>query len=176
MGFPWRGKVGSETREQRRPDAIGRCSHDLWGGKWNALAWYADRCELWDVSFEEHSQVGRQIEDKVLRDSVPDKRARELAIEKIRRLYAAPKQHHGERTVVLPGRPKESLGLGMGSVDLLGPNSESPSSAPSSCRSGGEAECPVRGVRPCSDPEVESSSGTAGKSRPGLPASCGRRA
>src|SRR4051794_40773298 len=72
---------------------------------------------------EEHFQVGRQIDDKVLRDSVPDKRAGELAIEEVRCFYPAPKQHHCERTIVLPGRPEKSLRLGMGGVDLLGPAS-----------------------------------------------------
>src|SRR3954454_14090992 len=48
---------------------------------------------------EEHFQVGRQIDDKVLRDSVPDKRAGELAIEEVRCFYPAPKQHHCERTI-----------------------------------------------------------------------------
>ena len=72
---------------------------------------------------EQDSQLRCQIDDKVLRDSVPDKRAGELAIEEVRCLYPAPKQHHRERTIVLPGRPEKSLSLGMGSVDLPGPTS-----------------------------------------------------
>jgi hypothetical protein len=47
---------------------------------------------------EQDAQLRRQIEDKVLRYSVPDKRARKLAFEEVRGSYPAPKPFHGRGT------------------------------------------------------------------------------
>lgn len=52
---------------------------------------------------EQDCQLLWQIENEVRGNSVLDKRAGEVAVEKVGCSYPAPKQHHGERRVVLRG-------------------------------------------------------------------------
>ena len=61
---------------------------------------------------EQNLQVGRQLDDKVLSNAVPDERARELGIEEFRSIYPASEQHDRERPVILPRRPEKALDAG----------------------------------------------------------------
>ena len=64
------------------------------------------------------SEQCHSMNSLMARLQVPDERAREFGIEKIRRLHSAAEQHDRERTVILPRGPEKTLDLRMGRVHL----------------------------------------------------------
>ena len=70
---------------------------------------------------EQNLQVGRQLDDKVLSNAIPDERSPEPGIDELRSIYPASEQHDRERPVILPRRPEKSLKFRMSSVHQLGP-------------------------------------------------------
>ena len=83
---------------------------------------------------EQNLQVGRQLDDKVLSNAIPDERAREPGIDELRSIYPAPEQHHRKRPIILPRRPKKALDAGMSGVHLSRPIHALRGNAPWSCR------------------------------------------
>lgn len=67
---------------------------------------------------EQYFQEGSQFENKALRYSASDERARKFCIKKVRRFHPVSEQHYGESAVILPCRPEKALNLRMGSVYL----------------------------------------------------------
>ena len=83
---------------------------------------------------EQNLQVGRQLDDKVLSNAIPDERAREPGIDECRRIYPASEQHDRKRPVILPRRPKKALEVWDERRTLARPNHALRGNAPWSCR------------------------------------------